>query len=52
MKALIQIGAFIAIAGFIGLTAIGWNQSEKGSPLAALHEVFDVIKIQVQGARR
>jgi hypothetical protein len=45
MKALIQIGAFIAIAGFIGLTAIGWNQSEKGSPI-------DVIKIQVQGARR
>jgi hypothetical protein len=34
------------------LMALSGNQSEKGSPLAALHEVFDVIKIQVQGARR
>ena len=43
-KALIQVWIVIALGGVIGLTAMNWNNYEKGSPLAALHEVFDVIK--------
>ena len=45
LKSLIQCWGVIAVGGMIGLTAIAWNGSyEKGSLIAALHEVFDVIK--------
>ena len=45
LKPLIQCWVVIAVGGMIGLTAIAWNGSyEKGSLIAALHEVFDVIK--------
>ena len=45
LKSLIQCWVVIAVGGMIGLTAIAWNGSyQKGSPIAALHEVFDVIK--------
>ncbi len=47
-KSLIQVWFIIALGGVIGLTAMNWNGNyEKGSPLAALHEVFDMIKTRI-----
>lgn len=51
-KSLIQCWVIIAIGGAIGLTALAWNGSyEKGSAIAALHEVFDTIKTQILESR-
>ncbi len=46
-KSLIQVWFIIALGGVIGLTAMNWNNYEKGSPLAALHEVSDLIKTRI-----
>ncbi|MCY7321150.1 MAG: hypothetical protein LH660_04955 [Phormidesmis sp. CAN_BIN36] len=46
-KALIQVWFIIALGGVIGLAAMNWNNYEKGSALAALHEVSDLIKTQI-----
>ncbi len=47
-KSLIQVWFIIALGGVIGLTAMNWNGNyETGSPLAALHEGFDIIKTRI-----
>ncbi len=47
-RSIFQVWLIIAISGFIGLAAMGWNDSEKGSPIYIIKTQVD----QVRGVKK